>query len=480
MITIHMSNTLSFDISGLDREMLNKIKKDFRVINPAYNQEQMMNSKSDDVPKFLNIYEINGTQMEVPRGSSSYLCQWFDEYGYDYDIVDERLSFDSIDFPDVQFPLFKHQRKWTKKALLLTQGTLQSPCGSGKTVAGISLISKCKQPSLVIVPDNELLKQWVGNIYSTLGESIDGRVSVMTSEKIVHNGSQIPHGINDITVTTNQSAYSLINDKNFVNSFGFVMLDECHTVGARTFREVMNSFPAKYRYGLTATPYRNDSLTELIEAYCGTLFYTVTDDDLIECGLVIRPQLVTIDTKFRYDYNPKYARYMYNKILSALESDEKRNKLIVETIAEEVRNKRMVLVIAKRVKHCHVLAKLLKVEFPKRKSIRIAIMAGNDYDFEAASDARSGNMDVIFAVNRANQGLDIKPLETVMMVAPRKAKGEIEQIVGRVMRADSCFGKYKSPMDKEAKVVDFCDRSVPMLYNAYKQRLLVYKNKCIL
>lgn len=485
MIPITMSNTLRFPIANLDKEMIKKIKHEFRVLNPAYSNEQMMKTKpksdtDEDIPKFLDVFTINKTYMEVPRGSSSYLCSYLDEYGYDYDIIDERLSFDNIEFPEVQFPLFEHQRKWTKKAYRLTQGTIQSPCGSGKTIGLIALITLCKQPSLVIVPDNELLKQWCENLVSALGETIFDRIGVITSDRIVIDEKKVYSGINDITVVTNASAYSLINDENFVHSFGFVALDEAHMVGARTFREVMNSFPAKYRYGVTATPYRNDSLTELIEAYCGTLCYVVTDDDLIDCGLVIKPQLETIETKFNYDYNPKYARYMYNKILTALELNEKRNQLIVETIANEVRQKRMTLVICKRVAHCHALAKMLKAEFPKRKSIRIAIMAGNDYDFEAANDARNGNVDVIFAVNRAKQGLDIKPLETVMIVAPRKAKGEIEQIVGRVMRADCCFGKYKKATEKQAKVIDFCDSRVKMLKNAYRQRYDVYKHKCII
>jgi superfamily II DNA or RNA helicase len=486
-IEITMSNNLSFNIDGLDKEMISKIKKDFRVINPQYDTEQMMKIKKKDtiydVPKFLNIYDINDNVMEIPRGSSSFLSYWFDEYGYEYDIVDKRLSFETkIELPEPELSLYKHQEAWVKKGVLLTQGTVQSPCGSGKTIAGIELIRRIGQPALVIVPDNELLKQWVDSIIHFLGQDVIPHIGVFTSDKVLlsDNRTEIPHKIMDITVTTNQSAYNMIHDETFVNSFGLVLIDEAHMVAARTFREVMGSFPAKYKYGLTATPYRNDSLTDLIEAYCGTQFHTVTDDDLLDVGLVIKPKLEVIKTNFKYSYDVKYARYMYNKILTALENNEERNRLIVETVADEIRDKRVVLVITKRVKHCHVLAKMLKQEFPKRNSVRVAIMAGDNYDFEAAEMARNGQIDVIFAVNRAKQGLDIKPLETVCIVAPRKAKGEIEQIVGRVMRADVCFGKYDDPTKKEAKVIDFLDEGVKMLNNSYKQRYSVYKNKCII
>ena len=46
------------------------------------------------------------------------------------------------------------------------------------------------------------------------------------------------------------------------------------------------------------------------------------------------------------------------------------------------------------------------------------------------------------------------------------------------MRADTCFGKYKTPQDKQAKVIDFCDENVPMLLNAFNERNKVYDMKC--
>lgn len=485
METIHivMDNCLRFDITNLNKDMIKEIKKDFRVRNPNYDAE----SKDDGVAKYLHMYDIDkNNMMTIPRGSSAFLCAWFDKYDYEYEIEDKRLVKKEVDYPDVKFTLFKHQKKWVRKGLLVTQGTIESPCGSGKTIGGISLMTKCRQPALIIVPDNELLKQWVGNLAQTLGESILKYVGVITSETVKYENYYIDNGIGKyITVTTNISAYNIIKEnskftKEFINSFGFVLLDECHRVAARTFRYVMNSFPAKYKYGLTATPFRNDSLTELIEAYCGTQFYTVTDDELEEAGLIIRPTLTVIETKFKYNYNPKYARYMYNKIVNALQNDVKRNNLIIQEICKRHEEGKMCLVIAKRVDHCRLLASMLKKEYPtKKKKIRIAVMAGDVYDVEAANDAKEGKVDVIFAVDRAKEGLDIKPLQCLFIVAPRKARGEVEQIVGRIMRADTCFGKYKTGMDKEAEVIDFYDE-VPMLENAYKERYKVYKEKCII
>lgn len=484
MINIYMRNSLWFDTTDLDKQMVLDIKKDFRVVNPAYVSERAMikdkkKLMESDTPKFINLYDMhrNG-MMEIPRGSSSYLCEWFDKYDVEYDIVDERVVTDEVEFQSMKFDLFEHQKRWVKKGLLLTQGTIESPCGSGKTIGGIALMARCRQRSLVIVPDNELLKQWCASLVDALGDEIIDLIGVLSSQDIHVGDVKMKHGVRPVTISTNATAHNMLTDDEFVNYFGFVLIDECHMIGARTFRETMHSFPAKYKYGLTATPFRHDSLTELITAYCGTQFYTVTDEDLEESGLIVRPLLEVIATDFNYKYNPRSARYVYSRIIKALEMNEKRNQLIVETIAEEVRDNRMVLVISTRVNHCHMLAKLLREEFPKRKTIRMEVIAGEEYDRSAVSRAKRGEVDVIFAVNRALQGLDIKPLETVMIVAPRKARGEIQQIVGRVMRADTCFGKYKMATDKQSKVIDFVDEKIPMLLNSYSERYKVYRNKC--
>lgn len=479
MLEIEIGNELLFDTSSLSKELLNKIKKDFRVTNPSFDYEASKKDKYYDTPKYLDIFTMYGDgYMGVPRGTSIYLSEWFDEYGIEYEYVDNRLELEPIDFPDLKYKLFKHQRKWVRKGALLSQGTIESPCGSGKTTGAIALMCRCKQPALIIVPDNELLNQWCQNIVGILGESMIDRIGVITSERIIVDGIALSKGVNDVTIGTNASIHNKVNDKDFVESFGFVVLDECHIVAARTFRETLNSFPAKYRFGLTATPFRNDSLTELITDYCGLKIYEVTDDDLADSGLIVRPELTVIKSKFSYKYDKKYARYVYNKVLKALESNNARNSLIINAISEEIKEKRMTLVICKTVKHCNILIAMLKKEFPKRKSIRIGMLAGNTYDKETTQRAREGNVDVLFAVERAKQGLDIKPLETIVIAAPRKAQGEMEQIVGRVMRADTCFGKYKKSTDKQAKVIDIVDEKVPMLMNAYNERRKVYEDKC--
>lgn len=46
-----------------------------------------------------------------------------------------------------------------------------------------------------------------------------------------------------------------------MKDYGMVIMDECHHGASQTAEEVLNKVNAKYVYGLTATPERDDGQT---------------------------------------------------------------------------------------------------------------------------------------------------------------------------------------------------------------------------
>ena len=482
-IVMHVSNAITFSTELLSREFRSELKREFRFINPEYNEEE-----DNDEPKyiFLSSYDKESQTMTVPRGDLKFvekvLAKEAKRQKIELKMFDERLSrplMYSLPVIKSEFNLRSYQQKIVNIGYKKQQGLFVSPCGSGKTIAAIALMLKCQQHSLVIVPDNEILKQWIERLVQSTGIS-PYRIGVLTSKQIVINDVPLEHKVKSITVATNASLFKRIVDESFCNQFGFVVLDEAHLVGARTFREVMNSFPAKYRFGFTATDYRNDGLSKFLTSFCGERLYEVTDDDLIEAGQLIKPHLEVFKTDFSYNYNYNY-RAAWNYMLKSMSNNRQRNLEIVDLVRCEYEDKRMVLIVAKLVEHCKKLESLLKQRI---KGIRVGFMAGNKYDTETVQAAREGKIDVILSVDRAKMGLDIKPLETVILVAPRSAQNEIEQIVGRVARPDTCFGKYKNGSEKYAKVIDMFDMNVisvtggNIMKNAFRKRYEIYKKKC--
>jgi superfamily II DNA or RNA helicase len=106
----------------------------------------------------------------------------------------------------------------------------------------MALISHWRQPALILTHTRQLAEQTARAVKQWLG--VDAGL--------------IGYGVFDLRPVTIGIVQSLAGNDERVRAirerFGLVLLDEAHHCPATTFMDVMQSFPAKYRYGLTATP----------------------------------------------------------------------------------------------------------------------------------------------------------------------------------------------------------------------------------
>ena len=65
------------------------------------------------------------------------------------------------------------------------------------------------------------------------------------------------------------------NIDTITEKFGTIIIDECHHVPAKTFRETIVKFNSYYLYGLTATPKRKNNDQKLIFVYIGNILHKV-------------------------------------------------------------------------------------------------------------------------------------------------------------------------------------------------------------
>ena len=125
----------------------------------------------------------------------------------------------------------------------------------------------------MLVHTLDLLEQMQENVRHWLG----------VSPGIIGGGRWDPR--ETITVATVQT---LIRRKKelpgLVKQFGTLLLDEAHHVPAATFTGIIQKFPAKYRYGLSATPEREDGLHPFLYAVMGPLRAQVTPENLERAG----------------------------------------------------------------------------------------------------------------------------------------------------------------------------------------------------
>ncbi len=313
-------------------------------------------------------------------------------------------------------------------------GVLESGTGSGKTIMALAIIARRRQPTLILVHTKELLYQWQERIKQFLGLE----------------AGLLGDGHNDIapvTVAIVNSARNKLSD--LPHHFGHLVVDECHRVPASLFIDVVTAFDCCFMLGLSATAFRRDGLSQLINIYLGDLVYRVDSSELTATGAVLKPKFSQHPTLFAFRY-----RDNYQDLLKALTTDKYRNEQIVSDIVAESReSSRGILVVSDRVAHCEELARLLQ-----ERQVDVAVLTGRSPSEERAAivdDVKAGRVQVLVStLQLIGEGFDCPGLATLFLTTPIKFTGRLLQVVGRILRPEE---------GKIAHVHDYLDEEVGVL-----------------
>jgi len=149
-----------------------------------------------------------------------------------------------------------YQDEYVEKAYSKKAAVLANPAGSGKTVTSIGLMAKVDSPTLILVPQRNLVGQWKREILdkTTLTEDQIGEYHGDTKE------------MNDVTIAT----YHMAGEKTeiFRDEWGLIIFDEVHHIPSQLFRKTA-SLQSTRRIGLSASPVREDSKERDIFALIG-------------------------------------------------------------------------------------------------------------------------------------------------------------------------------------------------------------------
>ena len=164
---------------------------------------------------------------------------------------DIRLSGDPISVSfngslrDDQIPIVET----TIETLKNDYGTiLVAGCGMGKTCMSNYISSVIGLKPIILVHTSILLEQWIDRI----SQFVNGaKIGTIKQNKFDIEGKT--H-----VVASAQTIVSRTYEKNAFDSFGLLIVDECHNFSARTLSKTMSIVGTRFRLGLSATPYRKD------------------------------------------------------------------------------------------------------------------------------------------------------------------------------------------------------------------------------
>ncbi len=436
----------------LNKKLISFLRDNLNFLNSDYLVKKNMGKSIFNLEKYFRLIEETSDGVLIPRGFVATLISFCKQECLTFKIIDNRKKLGFIDF-DSEIELLPQQELAIEKTLDKDFGVIVSPPGSGKTIIGLEIISQKHQPALIIVHRKQLFDQWMERIQSFLK---------IPKKEIGQIGNQKFKIGKEITIAMIQSLARRDEIDRISDSFGTIIVDECHHIPAKSFREAIVNFNSYYLYGLTATTKRKNNDEKLIYIYIGNILFNADQIDQIKkyrTKVEINIRLTDLYAPFDYKIDK------YETISRILIHDTQRNSLIVKDIEDNINRFKSVLVITERKAHVDILNLYLK---DKYETISIH---GEDSEKSRKSkweQLKQGHYKIAISTGQYfGEGIDLDNLECLFIVYPFAFEGKLIQYIGRIQRS----GKPPVIFDYRDSKIDYFDKMFKQR-NRYYNKLL--------
>ncbi len=459
-LAVTLANQIFLSKILLPRKLVNYLREELNFANSEFLIKKRMGLSTYKVERFFRLINSTGNSYAVPRGFLGEMINFLNENNIRFTIDDKRYKGKDIKF-ESSCQLYDYQNTAVSDVLTEESGILVAPSGSGKTIMGLEIISRLKQPALILVHKKQIYNQWL--------ERIENFLNIPKREigQICSNKKTVGY---KVTVAMLQT---LSNSENFadelgLNNIGLALVDECHHIPAKTFRKVITRLNPYYLYGLTATPKRKNNDEKLIYIYLGKILHTVSRDfsaksisaecvplKSAENRVVIRNTEIDIPFKVKVDN--------FQVLSKIITFDSGRNKLVVEDVMKEAVNGNKCLILTERKDHVSALNYYLKDKF---ETITLTGDLSDKHKKEKLKQIESGDFKILIATGQLiGEGTDFPSLNRLFLVYPFAFEGKLTQYIGRIQRGGN----------SENVIYDYRDIKIKYLEKFFKKREKYYK-----
>ena len=470
-IHIVLSNGIYIDTLNLMPRIQNQIRSLAAFDNPEFYKNKRLGYSN--YYNFSAVYlgkDIDG-YIQIPRGLREKIIEECEKVGIPIDVSDER----EIGHPirvDFKGDLRTQQELAAEKLLSHSDGVLSAATAFGKTVVCSYLIAERKVNTLILLQSKDLLNQWIDelNKFLEIREEQPEYITKTGRKKkrqdvigVLHGNKNTLTGIIDVAMVGSMYKKGEFND--LVNSYGMVIMDECHHAASKTSIELLQKINAKYVYGVSATPKRGDDLDKIIYMLLGPLRHKFTSLERAQ------------EQGIGHYFIPRYTRVVdnieskndINKAYNLISDSKVRNEMIIEDVRSCVNKKQTPVILTRFKDHAKYLYDGLK-----NMADHVFLLYGDNSDKKNA-DIRAElkkipqdeTLILIATGQKIGEGFDFPRLDVLMLAAPVSFEGRLEQYVGRLNR------DYEG---KEAVYVyDYIDSHIRFFDRMYAKRLRTYK-----
>lgn len=339
--------------------------------------------------------------------------------------IDPKFIVDEVEYATKQITPNEMQ----KKALIEIQkmrdlekpkAMVVSATGTGKTYLSAFDV-KAYQPEkfLFIVHQEQILKKAKDQFIKILGEDgakfgiLSGN-SKVTDEKYVFATIQ--------TLSKDETLQKFAKD-----TFDYILIDEVHHAGTKTYQKVIDYFEPNFLLGMTATPERTDGYN-IYEMFDYNVAYEIRLQEALKENMLCPFHYFGI-TDIQVDGKTIDDKSSFNQLVS-----DKRINYIIEKIdyyghcGDKVRG----LIFCGTKKEAHELEQLFN-----NRGFHTKALTGDhkiDERDRVIAQLEAGKLDYIITVDIFNEGIDIPSVNQVVMLRKTESSIIFTQQLGRGLR----------------------------------------------
>ena len=455
-IKVTLDDMVYIDKANLDSIVKNSFRRLATFANPEFYQKQKLRMSVYNIPMVIDCSKEDDKYLKLPRGTYEYLESLCKTNNIKIVKTDKRFKGKKINAV-FNGKLRDEQQIALDNLLKYENGILCAPTGFGKTVIGCKMIEERNVNTLILVNKIQLLNQWKDRIKKFLNVEEIGEIS-----------SKKKNITNIIDVASIKSLWNNGDVLDIAKNYGMIIIDECHHTAAYTFEQAINTGNAKYVYGISATPERENGHTPIIKMQCGDIRYKV---DSLKFNKELNIPMKVIVKKSHLNFtNQNIDNYELNEINDLIAKDVLRSEIIIKDIKEEYKNGKNILVLTERLKLMdYIYDKLSKDTnniFKYYGGIGKKVL--KNYEERTNQINEDGENKIIVATGSyIGEGFDDSKLDVLFLTMPISGQTRVTQYAGRLHRKDDS--------KKEILIYDYVDDNFSKTRNMFLKRKKTYE-----
>jgi len=303
-----------------------------------------------------------------------------------------------------------------------SKGIVISATGTGKTyLSAFDVLSLNPDRMLFVVHRGKIARDAMKSFKNVIKDKSMGLLS----------GDKKDYSSDYIFTTIQTLQRDIVLKKFKTDDFDYIIVDEVHRSGAKSYLKVLDYFNPKFLLGMTATPERTDGF-DIYSLFDNNIAFEIRLHDALEEDLLapfhyfgvtdifIEGELLSEDTDFSY-----------------LTSDERVDKIIqMVNLYGYSGSKPKGLIFCSRVDEAKKLSEMFNLNGFKTVSIdgKTPETDRDHYAKLLESNDNDKYLDFIFSVDVFNEGIDIRPLNIIIMLRATQSAIIFVQQLGRGLR----------------------------------------------